>query len=70
MAFVNGSFCAFARSVQGADPVSAPRRLRRESSPRTIAAPSTIACILPKATSRGRYFSPQSGATTMRSAGT
>ena len=37
---------------------------------RTMFAPSTIARILPKATSRGRYFSPQSGATTMRSADT
>ena len=40
------------------------------SSLRTIAAPSTIAFILPNATSRGRYFSPQSGATTIFSAGT
>ena len=32
--------------------------------------PATIACILPNATSRGRYFMPQSGATTRRSAGT
>ena len=30
-----------------------------------MAAPSTMACILPKATSRGRYLSPQSGATTI-----
>jgi hypothetical protein len=37
---------------------------------RTIFAPSTIACIFLKATSRGRYFNPQSGATTIRSAGT
>jgi hypothetical protein len=37
---------------------------------RTIFAPSTIARTLPKAMSRGRYFSPQSGATTMRSADT
>ena len=35
------------------------------SSARTILAPSTIACILPNATSRGRYFMPQSGATMM-----
>ena len=40
------------------------------SSRRTIAAPSTIAFIFPNATSRGRYFSPQSGATTIFSAGT
>ena len=40
------------------------------SSRRTIAAPSAIAFILPKATARGRYFMPQSGATTSRSAGT
>src|ERR1700730_1861106 len=33
------------------------------SSRRTILAPSTIAHIFPKAMSRGRYFSPQSGAT-------
>jgi hypothetical protein len=33
----------------------------------TSRAPSTIARILPNATSRGRYFIPQSGATTMRS---
>ena len=32
--------------------------------------PATIACIFPNATSRGRYFMPQSGAMTMRSAGT
>jgi hypothetical protein len=40
------------------------------SSARTIFAPATIALILPKATSRGRYLSPQSGATTTRSIGT
>ena len=34
-----------------------------------MAAPSAIAFILPKATARGRYFMPQSGATTSRSAG-
>jgi hypothetical protein len=33
------------------------------SSARTSFAPSTMACILPKATSCGRYFRPQSGAT-------
>ncbi len=33
-------------------------------SARTRRAPATIARILPSATSRGRYFSPQSGATT------
>src|SRR5262249_2050389 len=38
------------------------------TSARTILAPSTIAHIFPNATSRGRYFRPQSGATTMRSA--
>src|SRR5580698_2590548 len=37
---------------------------------RTMAAPSAIALILPNATGRGRYFMPQSGATTTRSAGT
>ena len=42
----------------------------RDSSRRTMAAPAAMACILPKATSRGRYLRPQSGATTMRSAGT
>ena len=36
---------------------------------RTIAAPSTIAFILPKATVRGKYLRPQSGATIIRSAG-
>src|SRR5262249_16544744 len=36
---------------------------------RTISAPSTIARIFPNATSRGRYLRPQSGATTIRSAG-
>jgi hypothetical protein len=40
------------------------------TSARMIFAPSTIACILPKATSRGRYFRPQSGATMMSSAAT
>src|SRR5690606_15333380 len=40
------------------------------NSARTIAAPSAIAFILPNATSRGRYLSPQSGATMIRSAGT
>src|SRR5690606_13502539 len=40
------------------------------SSARTIAAPSAIAFILPNATSRGRYLSPQSGATMIFSAGT
>src|SRR5215813_14662668 len=40
------------------------------SSCRTSAAPSTIASIFPNATSRGRYFMPQSGATTIRSGGT
>ena len=44
--------------------------LPASTSARTIAAPSTIAFILPKATSRGRYFMPQSGATTIFSAGT
>src|SRR5690606_4027000 len=39
-------------------------------SARTIAAPSAIAFILPKADSRGRYLSPQSGATTIRSGDT
>ena len=39
----------------------------RPSSLRTIFAPSTMAHIFPNATSRGRYFNPQSGATTMRS---
>src|SRR3569623_1472714 len=38
------------------------------SSPRTIRAPSAIAFILPNATSRGRYLSPQSGAMISRSA--
>ncbi len=40
------------------------------NSVRTIRAPATIACIFPNATSWARYFMPQSGATTMRSAGT
>src|SRR4051812_32027159 len=40
------------------------------SSPRTMCAPCTIARSLPSAMSRGRYFMPQSGATTRRSAGT
>src|SRR5690606_15785768 len=40
------------------------------SSSRTMRAPSTIAFILPNATSRGRYLSPQSGATMIFSAGT
>src|SRR5262249_41389299 len=35
---------------------------------RTSPAPSSIARIFPKATSRGRYLRPQSGATTIRSA--
>ena len=37
------------------------------SSRRTIAAPSASARNLPKATARGRYFMPQSGAATRRS---
>ena len=40
------------------------------SSRRTMAAPATIACSLPNATSRGRYLSPQSGATISRSGAT
>ena len=52
-----------------------PRAGRRSNQPicsscRTIAAPSASAFILPKATARGRYSMPQSGATTSRSAGT
>ena len=39
------------------------------SSRRTFAAPSASACNLPKAVARGRYFIPQSGAATSRSAG-
>src|SRR5262249_24151658 len=39
-------------------------------SPRTSAAPATIACNFANATSRLRYFIPQSGATTSRLAGT
>ena len=35
-----------------------------------MAAPSAMAFILPKATARGRYFMPQSGATMIRSAAT
>src|SRR5690606_6407349 len=52
-----------AAGVRGAETAHA-------SSARTIAAPSAIAFILPKATSRGRYLSPQSGATMIFSAGT
>ena len=37
-------------------------RRSQESSRRTIAAPATSAASLPKATARGRYFMPQSGA--------
>ena len=37
------------------------------SSARTMRAPSTIAFVLPKAASRGRYLRPQSGATMMSS---
>ncbi len=40
------------------------------SSDRSRAAASAIAVSLPNATSRGRYFMPQSGASTTRSAGT
>src|SRR5688500_1375060 len=40
------------------------------SSRRTRAAPWASDCSLAKATARGRYFMPQSGATTSRSAGT
>ena len=36
-----------------------------QPSPRTIAAPAASASSLPNATSRGRYFMPQSGAATM-----
>lgn len=43
---------------------------RASSSARTMRAPSAIAFIFPKAESRGRYFSPQSGATTMFAAST
>ena len=39
------------------------------SSRRTFAAPSASACNLPNAVARGRYFMPQSGAATSRSAG-
>ena len=46
------------------------RQRAAPSSSRTNAAPATIALSLAKATSRGRYFMPQSGATTIRSAGT
>src|SRR5579863_6466445 len=38
------------------------------SSARTSLAPSTMACIFPKAEARGKYFKPQSGATIIRSA--
>jgi hypothetical protein len=56
----------FLLEISGAEPSEG----YAPSSRRTMAAPSTIAFILPKAESRGRYLSPQSGATTMRSAGT
>jgi hypothetical protein len=42
----------------------------RPNSLRTSAAPATMACILAKAEARERYFMPQSGAITRRSAGT
>jgi hypothetical protein len=41
----------------------------QDSSLRKIAAPATMAFILPMATSRGRYFMPQSGATMISAAG-
>src|SRR5262249_12347349 len=78
------SFCARAlerrRPQQAADMIGAEGRFSSlhqislvlqffDSSCRTIFAPFAIACILPKATSRGRYFMPQSGATTIRCAG-
>ena len=64
---------------QAADMVGTKRRLGSHhglftqffaNSWRTICAPSTIARIFPNAISRGRYFKPQSGATTIRSAAT
>ena len=51
------------RHARARDPYPATSR-------RTMAAPSTIALSLPNAVSRVRYFMPQSGAATRRSAGT
>src|SRR5205823_8736030 len=55
-------------SVQNFGYVDGVAHFARSISERTRRAPSTIAFILPNATSRGRYFKPQSGATTIRSA--
>src|SRR5260370_6117250 len=65
-------FLVGARSLQqplgpheAADVLDVKRRLHRAppNSARRSLAPSTIAVILPDATSRGRHFMPQSGAT-------
>src|ERR1700722_2899013 len=45
-------------------------RSYRASSPRSVSAACAIALSFPNADSRGRYFMPQSGASTSRSAGT